>query len=177
MAVDLSHIPDVDLDPSSGRLIEAYLKTWRRVSSQPPDRIAEFLRHIDARTWLELDAPLDRKAMAILNLTILEHLRDQATKEKFETSQFEFLEEKREVFTSIARGELVAFDLSDKGPTRRSPPSRVPGSDSDLIADLWAQPLRGRREERSGGQGRRSRRACERTLDACEHLTTLTAWG
>ena len=80
MAVNLSHIPDVALDTRSGQLIEAYLKTWRRVTNRPAS-IVEFLRHLHVRTVLGLDAPLDRKAMAILNLTILEHLRDHASRD------------------------------------------------------------------------------------------------
>ena len=114
MAVDLSHIPDVALDTRSGQLIEAYLKTWRRVTNRPAS-IVEFLRHLHVRTVLGLDAPLDRKAMAILNLTILEHLRDHASRDPAARQQVESLAGSSELFLSIARGEAVTVDLDDHG--------------------------------------------------------------
>ena len=114
MAVDLSHIPDVALDTRSGQLIEAYLKTWRRVTSRPAS-IVEFLRHLHVRTVLGPDAPLDRKAMAILNLTILEHLRDHASRDPAARQQVESLAGSSDLFLSIARGEAVTVDLDEHG--------------------------------------------------------------
>ena len=66
----LSQIPDIELDGRSGQLIEAYLKTWRRVMNRPA-ALVEFVRHLHVRTVLGLDAPSDRQAMALVNLSIL----------------------------------------------------------------------------------------------------------
>lgn len=114
MPVDLSHIPDIELDTRSGQLIEAYLNTWQRVVHQPTAMV-EFLCHLHIRTVLGLDAPLDRQAMAIANLTVFENIRDNVSRYRVARKQSEALAERRELYLEIARGDLVAIDLIDQG--------------------------------------------------------------
>jgi len=112
MASDLSHLPDIQLDTRSGQLAEAYIKTWRRVVNRPAT-LTEFLRHLHVRTVLGLDAPFDRLAMAIVNLTILEQLRDFASRNPEAQKQGDLLAERRELFLQIARGDAVTVGLDE----------------------------------------------------------------
>lgn len=115
MAFDfLSQIPDIELDGRSGQLIEAYLKTWRRVMNRPAALI-EFVRHLHVRTVLGLDAPWDRQAMALVNLSILERLRDHMKHDPEALRQVEVLAGRDELFLAIARGDLVNVDLDEHG--------------------------------------------------------------
>ena len=115
MAVDfLSQIPDIELDTRSGQLIEAYLKTWQRVMNRPAALI-EFLRHLHVRTVLGQDAPRDRQAMAIVNLTILERIRDHMRHDPEARQQVAALAERSELFLAIARGDVVNVDLDEHG--------------------------------------------------------------
>ena len=111
MAIDFSHIPNIQLDTRSRQLVDAYLTTWKRVVNRPV-ALAEFLRHLHFRTVLGRDAPFDRQAMAIVNLTILEQLRDVASRTPEAQQQGEVLAERRELFLQIARGDAVTVGLA-----------------------------------------------------------------
>lgn len=115
MALDFSFIPDnLELDARSGQLVEAYLDTWRRVMNRPAALI-EYLRHLHVRAVLGFDAPSDRQAMALVNLTVLEYLRDFTSNDPAARRQARPLFERRELFLKIARGERVSIDLDEHG--------------------------------------------------------------